>query len=175
MTRTVLFPRTGRGTALCGVLLLVTAEGLAVGLAPHPLRLFLSGTLIGASVAGLLLALLLAGSRRRAGTAALLAGARAGGEDTQWFSARSLDGFPMEQVRPLLLAPGAPGLSRLYTAWVFATHGQDPRWIARHLDLPGRTARLLVTEARRRTGAGPAAASGPSAPTSAGPTSAGPG
>ncbi|MBD0672267.1 hypothetical protein, partial [Streptomyces sp. CBMA156] len=64
MTRTVLFPRTGRGTALCGVLLLITTEGLAVGLAPHPLRLFLSGAFLGASVAGLLLALLLAGTRR---------------------------------------------------------------------------------------------------------------
>ncbi|MEU3571992.1 hypothetical protein AB0E96_26725 [Kitasatospora sp. NPDC036755] len=162
MTRTVLFPRTGRGAALCGVLLLITAEGLAVGLAPHPLRLFLSGALVGASVAGLLLALLLAGSRRRAGTAALLRGAGATGEagaaddSTQWFSARSLDGFPMEQVRPLLLSPGAPGLSRLYTAWMFATQGQDPRWIARHLELPARTARLLVTAARRHTGAAPA-------------------
>ncbi|MFE4356671.1 hypothetical protein DR950_34800 [Kitasatospora xanthocidica] len=154
MTRTALFPRTGRGTALCGVLLLITAEGLAVALAPHPLRLFLSGTLIGASTAGLLLALLLATSRRRAGAAAA-AGARPFRDDAQWFSARSLDGFPMEQVRPLLLAPGAPGLSRLYTAWVFATHGHDPQWIARHLDLPVRTARLLVTAARRHTGAAP--------------------
>ncbi|MFE7590062.1 hypothetical protein ACFU6K_11700 [Kitasatospora sp. NPDC057512] len=153
MTRTALFPRTGRGTALCGVLLLITAEGLAVGLAPHPLRLFLSGTLIGASVAGLLLALLLAAGRRRAGAAA---GPGPFRDDAQWFSARSLDGFPMEQVRPLLLAPGAPGLSRLYTAWVFATHGHDPQWIARHLDLPVRTARLLVTAARRHTGAAPA-------------------
>ncbi|MEV7185595.1 hypothetical protein [Kitasatospora sp. NPDC093102] len=70
MTRPVLFPRAGRGTALCVVLLLITAEGLAVGLAPGPLRLFLSGVLIGASLAGLLLALLLATSRQRAGAAA---------------------------------------------------------------------------------------------------------
>ncbi|MFE4974142.1 hypothetical protein ACFRAR_18785 [Kitasatospora sp. NPDC056651] len=164
MTRTVLFPRTGRGTALCGVLLLITAEGLAVGLAPDPLRLFLSGTFIGASAAGLLLALLLATSRRRAGTAAALAGAGPLGGDAQWFSARSLDGFPMEQVRPLLLSPGAPGLNRLYTAWVFATHGHDPQWIARHLDLPTRTARLLVTAARRHAPAGPSAPPGRSAP-----------
>ncbi|MFI2606509.1 hypothetical protein [Kitasatospora sp. NPDC018619] len=181
MTRTALFPRTGRGAALCGVLLLTTAEGLAVGLAPHPLRLFLSGTLIGASVAGLLLALLLATSRRRAGGGTARAGdgaaragdgaaragdgaARAGGgtaraghgplrDDAQWFSARSLDGFPMDLVRPLLLAPGAPALGRLYTAWVFATHGHDPQWIARHLELPVRTSRLLVTAARRHASA----------------------
>ncbi|MFJ9448483.1 hypothetical protein ACIRRH_42805 [Kitasatospora sp. NPDC101235] len=70
MTRPVLFPRTGRGTALCGVLLLITAEGLAVGLAQGPLRHFLCGALIGASLAGLLLAVLLATSRQRAGAAA---------------------------------------------------------------------------------------------------------
>ncbi|MFE4513099.1 hypothetical protein ACFRMQ_02725 [Kitasatospora sp. NPDC056783] len=165
MTRTALFPRTGRGTALCGVLLLITIEGLAIGLAPDPLRLFLSGTFIGASVAGLLLALLLATSRRRAGAAAAPAGAGRLGGDAQWFSARSLDGFPMEQVRPLLLSPGAPGLNRLYTAWVFATHGHDPQWIARQLDLPTRTARLLVTAARRHHPAGPSARTDPSTPT----------
>ncbi|MFH8385106.1 hypothetical protein ACH4E7_29890 [Kitasatospora sp. NPDC018058] len=145
MTRTALFPRTGRGTALCGVLLLLALQGLAVGVAPAPLRLFLSGVLIGASVVGLLLALLLAHSRQRAG----LAGKATPDDDAQWFSARSLEGFPMEQVRPLLLSPGAPGLNRLYTAWVFATHGHDPQWIAHHLDLPSPTARLLVTAARQ--------------------------
>ncbi|MFD8781146.1 hypothetical protein [Kitasatospora sp. NPDC059599] len=160
---------------MSGVLLVLALQGLAVGLAPGPLRLFLSGVLIGASVAGLLLALLLATGRRRAGTArtadprnpadpadladrarrrsarSAQAGTNApGDDDTQWFTARSLEGFPMEQVRPLLLAPGAPGLNRLYTAWMFATHGQDPQWIAHHLDLPTPTARLLVTAARNR-------------------------
>ncbi|MEU4119106.1 hypothetical protein AB0F71_32015 [Kitasatospora sp. NPDC028055] len=62
-----------------------------------------------------------------------------------------LDDFPMEQVRPLLLGPDAPGLNRLYTAWVFATHGHDPQWIADHLGLPTPTARLLVTAARQQT------------------------
>ncbi len=66
----------------------------------------------------------------------------------------------MEQVRPLLLSPGAPGLSRLYTAWVFATHGHDPQWIAHHLDLPTPTARLLVTAARNHP-----APAGPGHPT----------
>ncbi|MFI9359491.1 hypothetical protein ACIG5E_00275 [Kitasatospora sp. NPDC053057] len=149
MTRAAIpFPRTGRTTALGGVLLLLTLQCLAVGVAPEPLRLFLSGVLIGASVAGLLLALLLAHSRQRASPAGR-DGKAAPEDDAQWFSARSLDGFPMEQVRPLLLSPGAPGLNRLYTAWVFATHGHDPQWIAHHLDLPTPTARLLVTAARR--------------------------
>ncbi|HJD81860.1 hypothetical protein ABZX88_34210 [Kitasatospora aureofaciens] len=146
MTRAAIpFPRTGRTTALGGVLLVLTLQCLAVGVAPGPLRLFLSGVLIGASVAGLLLALLLAHGRQRA--------ARTRGttpdDDAQWFSARSLEGFPMEQVRPLLLAPGSPGLNRLYTAWMFATHGHDPQWIAHHLGLPTPTARLLVTAARQ--------------------------
>ncbi|MEV7770913.1 hypothetical protein [Kitasatospora sp. NPDC086791] len=168
-------PRSGRATALSGVLLVIALQCLAVGVAPGPLRLFLSGALIGASVAGLLLALLLATSRRRAGAAGRANQRRArdardtrnacnaqeacdargrttapGDDDAQWFSARSLEGFPMEQVRPLLLAPGAPGLNRLYTAWMFATHGHDPHWIAHHLDLPTPTARLLVTAARNR-------------------------
>ncbi|MGA5817637.1 hypothetical protein ACPC54_07230 [Kitasatospora sp. NPDC094028] len=145
MTAITPLPRTGRGTALGGVLLLLVLQGIAVGVAPAPLRLFLSGVLIGASVAGLLLALLLAHSRRRA---VRPADRPADEDDAQWFSARSLDGFPMDQVRPLLLAPGAPGLNRLYTAWVLATHGRDPQWIAHHLALPVPTARLLVTAAR---------------------------
>lgn len=153
MTRTALFPWTNRGTALCVVMLLLALQVTALGVAPAPLRLFLSGVLIGASVVGLLLALLLAHSRQRAGRptadrAAAVAVA-AGDDDTQWFSARSLEGFPMEQVRPLLLGPDAPGLNRLYTAWVFATHGHDPQWIAHHLGLPTPTARLLVTAARQ--------------------------
>ncbi|MFJ9691614.1 hypothetical protein [Kitasatospora sp. NPDC101183] len=152
MTTVTPFPPITRGTALGGVLLLVVVEGVAVGLAPDRLRLFLSGVLVGASVAGLLLALLLARSRRRAGRPA---GAPAGEDDTQWFSARSLEGFPMEQVRPLLLAPDAPGLNRLYTAWIFATHGHDPQWIAHHLDLSTPTARLLVAAARRHATAAP--------------------
>ncbi|MFE5588136.1 hypothetical protein [Kitasatospora sp. NPDC056531] len=148
MTGTALFARTGRGTALCGVLLLLGLQTVALALAPAPLRPFLSGVLIGAATAGLLLALLLAQSRRQAGRP-LADRAVAVEDDTQWFSARSLEGFPMEQVRPLLLAPGAPGLNRLYTAWVFATHGHDPQWIANHLDLPTPTARLLVAAARQ--------------------------
>ncbi|MFJ9844985.1 hypothetical protein ACIRYZ_31990 [Kitasatospora sp. NPDC101155] len=148
MTRTALFPGTGRGTALCGVLLLLVLQTAALALAPAPLRPFLSGVLIGAATAGLLLALLLAQSRRAGRPAAERVAAGAGDDDTQWFSARSLEGFPMEQVRPLLLSADAPGLNRLYTAWVFATHGHDPQWIARHLDLPTPTARLLVAAAR---------------------------
>ncbi|MFF2149496.1 hypothetical protein [Kitasatospora sp. NPDC058190] len=148
MTGTAPFARTGRGTALCGVLLLLGLQTVALALAPAPLRPFLSGVLIGAATAGLLLALLLARSRRQAGRP-LADRAAAGEDDTQWFSARTLEGFPMERVRPLLLAPGAPGLNRLYTAWVFATHGHDPQWIARHLDLPTPTARLLVAAARQ--------------------------
>ncbi|MFD9689196.1 hypothetical protein ACFXPX_21210 [Kitasatospora sp. NPDC059146] len=145
MTRTALFPWTSRGTALCVAVLLLALQVAALGAAPAPLRLFLSGVLIGGSAVGLLLALLLAHSRQRAG----LAAPPAPEDDAQWFSARSLEGFPMEQVRPLLLGPDAPGLNRLYTAWVFATHGHDPQWIAHHLGLPTPTARLLVTAARQ--------------------------
>ncbi|MEV7189721.1 hypothetical protein [Kitasatospora sp. NPDC093102] len=148
MTKAAQFPRTGRGATLVGVLLLLSLEPLAVGVAPPRLRLFLGGVLIGASTAGLLVALLFARSRRTARKALALP---LGDDDTQWFSARTLEGFPMEQVRPLLLSPGAPGLNRLYTAWVFALHGHDPQWIARQLDLPTPTARLLVDAARRHT------------------------
>ncbi|MER7845149.1 hypothetical protein ABTZ03_14530 [Kitasatospora sp. NPDC096077] len=154
LPRTWSLPWTGRTTALSGVLLLLAVEGLAVGVAPAPLRLFLSGVLIGASVVGLLLALLLAHSRQRAGRS-VAERVAAGEDDAQWFSARSLEGFPMEQVRPLLLAPDAPGLNRLYTAWVFATHGHDPQWIAHHLDLPTPTARLLVAAARKQNTSAP--------------------
>ncbi|MFJ7244167.1 hypothetical protein ACIQWA_05900 [Kitasatospora sp. NPDC098652] len=151
MTRTALFPWTGRGTALCVAMLLLALQVAALGVAPAPLRLFLSGVLIGGSAVGLLLALLLAHSRQRAGRPPTGRAGALGEDDAQWFSARSLEGFPMEQVRPLLLGPDAPGLNRLYTAWVFATHGHDPQWIADHLGLPTPTARLLVTAARQQT------------------------
>ncbi|WP_073809106.1 hypothetical protein [Kitasatospora sp. CB01950] len=144
MTRIALYPWTGRGAALTGVLLLLVLEATAMGTAPAGLRSFLGGVLLGSSTAGLVVALLLARTLHR--TLALPAN-----DDTRWYTARTLDGFPMEQVRPLLLASGGPGLNRLYTAWVFATHGHEAPWIARHLDLPVPTARLLVDAARRHS------------------------
>ncbi|MEU1289698.1 hypothetical protein [Kitasatospora sp. NPDC005856] len=148
MTRIGLHSWSSRGIILSAVLLLLALEGVAVGVAPGRLRLFLCGLLIGASVAALLLAQLLGRSHRAHRRSAVLP---VGDDDAQWFSARTLEGFPMDEVRPLLRAPGAPGLNRLYTAWVFATHGHDPQWIAHHLDLPPSTTRVLVDAAHRHT------------------------
>jgi hypothetical protein len=36
----------------------------------------------------------------------------------------------------------------MYTAWIFATHGQDAVWLKHHLDLPADLAHLLVDAAR---------------------------
>jgi hypothetical protein len=57
----------------------------------------------------------------------------------------------MEAVRPLLLGLDAPDLNHLYTAWLFATHGNDAVWIEQNLDLPGEMSRLLVGAARCQT------------------------
>jgi hypothetical protein len=68
--------------------------------------------------------------------------------DNSWFTAQALQDFPMDAVRPRLLEPDAPDLTSMYTAWIFATHGQDAVWLKHHLDLPADLAHLLVDAAR---------------------------
>ncbi|MEV0194309.1 hypothetical protein AB0I39_38035 [Kitasatospora purpeofusca] len=65
MTNIARHPRTGRGAALLGVLLLLAVEATAMNTAPAGTRSFLGGVLLGASAAGLVLALLLARASRR--------------------------------------------------------------------------------------------------------------
>ncbi|MDH6120942.1 hypothetical protein ABH930_004905 [Kitasatospora sp. GAS204A] len=43
-------------------------------------------------------------------------------------------------------------MNRLYTAWVFATHGHDTGRLERQLDLTGGLARELVEQAHQRSG-----------------------
>ncbi|MGW2557456.1 hypothetical protein [Streptomyces sp. NPDC001635] len=73
-----------------------------------------------------------------------------GAADAAWSTAQALQRFPMDAVRPWLLGPVAADLSHLYTAWIFATNGQDAVWLERHLGLPEGLAHLLADAARQR-------------------------
>ncbi|WP_225101729.1 hypothetical protein [Streptomyces sp. CoH27] len=141
-------PHTGEVTALVGVIILMVLEMTALATAPARDRPLVSGALIGAGTATFVVVAALWHShrgatrqRRRSLTETV---------DESWFTADTLEGFPMEDVRPCLLGKDAPSLNTLYTAWVFATHGQDAHWIEHHLNLPAGITHLLVDAARQR-------------------------
>ncbi|MFJ5880059.1 hypothetical protein [Kitasatospora cineracea] len=152
MTRIHQYPWSARGAALTGVLLLLVLETVSLATAPAGLRSFLGGVLLGSSTAALLLALLLERTRRRALSRLAVPGPDAAAGRTGGVPAD----FPMDRVRPVLLAPDAPRLNLLYTGWVFAVDGRDARWISHRLGLPPDTARLLTDAARHRGTTGPA-------------------
>ncbi|MGJ5752053.1 hypothetical protein FB563_0121 [Streptomyces puniciscabiei] len=140
-------PHTGEVTAMLGVIVLMVLEVTALATAPARDRPLVSGALIGAGTATFVVVALWHGhrgatrQRRRSLTETV---------DELWFTAHTLEGFPMEAVRPYLLGKNAPSLNSLYTAWVFAIHGQDAHWIQRHPNLPADVTRLLVDAARQR-------------------------
>lgn len=103
---------------------------------------------VGAGISAFLVMAALWHHRRRAARRARPPVPEEVGEE--WFTAKTLAGFPMEAVRPLLLRPGAPNLARLYVAWVLATHGHEAGWIECHLGLPEQVVHILVDAARQR-------------------------
>ncbi|MFD7341161.1 hypothetical protein ACFV98_35030 [Streptomyces violascens] len=142
-------PRIGEGPVLLVVTLAAVSELVAVRLAPSGIRPAVSGFLLGAAVAVLAMTALLSHRRRRIAarhhpvvSTELV--------DESWFTARTLDGFPVEDVRPRLLGPDAPDLHRLYAAWILAPYGWDTAWIGHQLGLPHDIAALLVGAARAR-------------------------
>jgi hypothetical protein len=116
-------PRAGEAAAALGVLTLAVLELVVLGVAPAGDRPGIGGALVGAAAVAFILVAVLR-CHRRAGTRRSAQRLTEASED-EWFTARTLENFPMEAVRPLLLGPAAPGLNRLCTAWVFATHGND--------------------------------------------------
>ncbi|MFJ8622936.1 hypothetical protein ACIRD3_08810 [Kitasatospora sp. NPDC093550] len=146
MTTSRLHPRPGEAAVLLTVLGLLILEEIALGLAEDDDRPVIGGILIGASGAGLLVvgAVLLSrwlDARRPLPLPPM-------GPNGREYSARALEGFPMEAVRPLLLAEDAPQLGQLYSAWMLAKSGRPATWIARRLDIPLDAAHLLVNAAR---------------------------
>ncbi|MER7767473.1 hypothetical protein [Kitasatospora sp. NPDC096140] len=146
MSTSRLRPRPGEAAALLTVLGLLVLEEIALGMAEEDERPVIGGILIGASGTGLLVvgAVLLTrwlDARRPLPLPPA-------GPDGPEYSARALEGFPMEAVRPLLLAENAPRLDRLYSAWMLARSGRPAPWIARRLDIPLDAAHLLVDAAR---------------------------
>ncbi|WP_030260227.1 MULTISPECIES: hypothetical protein [Streptomyces] len=146
MTTSRLYPRPGEAAVLLTVLGLLVLEEIALGMAEREDRPVIGGILIGASGTGLLVvgAVLLS---RWLDTRRPLP-LPPDGPNGREYSARALEGFPMEAVRPLLLAENAPQLGQLYSAWMLARAGRPAPWIARRLDIPLDAAHLLVDAAR---------------------------
>ncbi|MEV7598479.1 hypothetical protein AB0O91_13975 [Kitasatospora sp. NPDC089797] len=153
MTTSRLFPRPREAAVLAAVLGLLVLEEIALNLAEEDARPVVGGLLIGASCSGLLaVGALLFGRWLDARRPLPLPPPGPNGRE---YSARALEGFPMEAVRPLLLAEHAPQLGQLYSAWMLARTGRPAPWIARRLDLPLDAVQLLVDAARTRTGTRP--------------------
>ncbi|MGW2318575.1 hypothetical protein [Streptomyces sp. NPDC001680] len=146
--RTLPHAPTGEGVALLGVLTLIMLEVTALATAPARDRPIVSGALMGAGTAAFVLVAAVWHAHRD--TARQAHRRLHETVDDSWFTARTLEGFPMEAVRPYLLGRDAPSLNRLYTAWILATHGEDAPRIERHLDLPADITHLLVDAARQR-------------------------
>ncbi|WP_063750639.1 hypothetical protein [Streptomyces roseochromogenus] len=146
--RTLSQQRTGEGAAMLGVLTLVALEIAALATAPAPRPAARQRGSHRRCPAAFVLVAAVWHSHRNAARQAR----RRPHEtvDDSWFTARTLDGFPKEAVRPYLLGKDAPSLNRLYTAWILATHGEDAPWIERRLGLPADITRLLVDAARQR-------------------------
>ncbi|MGW3042324.1 hypothetical protein ACWC9T_20340 [Kitasatospora sp. NPDC001159] len=153
MTTSRLFPRPRDAAVLLTVLGLLVLEEVALGMAEEEDRPVIGGVLIGVSCSGLLLVGAVLFSRwldtRRPLPLPPL------GPNGREYSARALEGFPMEAVRPLLLAEHAPQLGQLYSAWMLAKAGRPAAWIARRLDIPLDAVRLLADAARAHTGTRP--------------------
>ncbi|MFG2847877.1 hypothetical protein ACGF12_32615 [Kitasatospora sp. NPDC048296] len=149
MTTSRLFPRPREAAVLLAVLGLLVLEEIALGMAEEEDRPLIGGILIGASCSGLLVVGAVLFSRwleaRRPLPLPPL------GPNGREYSARALEGFPMEAVRPLLLAEHAPQLGQLYSAWMLARAGRPAPWIARRLDIPLDAAQLLTDAARAHT------------------------
>ncbi|WP_229852470.1 hypothetical protein [Streptomyces albospinus] len=149
----------GRGTAprrwspeIAATLMVIAvgaAEVAVLRLAPPDLRPVISAGLLGGALAALVLFAAVWRSRHTPAREVHHPVLPEAGPDG-WFGADALEGFPMEEIRPLLPAPDAPDLNRLYTAWILVNHGHDAPWISHHLDLPPAAVRLLVDAAYQR-------------------------
>ncbi|MFJ3221458.1 hypothetical protein ACIPLC_36765 [Kitasatospora sp. NPDC086801] len=140
--------RTGEGLAAFTAAVVAVAAMAAIGLSPAGDQPVVGAALGGAAMAvlGVLVVTAfarLARSRRHT---------RQFDHDTvqAWFTTPDIEDFPEEALRPLLPESDPPSMNRLYTAWVFATHGHDAVWLERHFDLPGDLAHKLVEQARHR-------------------------
>lgn len=153
MTTSRLLPPPREAAVLAAVLGLLVLEEIALGLAEEEDRPVIGGILIGASCSGLLVVGAVLFSRWLDARRPLPLPPP--GPNGREYSARALEGFPMEAVRPLLLTEHAPQLGQLYSAWMLARTGRTASWIARRLDLPVEAVQLLVDAARTHTGPRP--------------------
>lgn len=146
--RTLPHPHTGEGAAALGAFVVAALELVALSTAPAGDRPVIAAALVGAA----LVFLLLAGVRHRCRRCSVqpVQAAPSKAVDKDWFTAESVQDFPIEAVRPLLSCADPPSLSSLYSAWVFATEGHDAVWIERHLGLSPVAVHTLCEVARTR-------------------------
>ncbi|MFD9684642.1 hypothetical protein ACFXPX_01645 [Kitasatospora sp. NPDC059146] len=153
MTTSRLLPHPREAAVLAAVLGLLVLEEIALGLAEEEDRPVIGAVLIGASCSGLLVVGAVLFSRWLEARRPLPLPPP--GPNGREYSAWALEGFPMEAVRPLLLAEHAPQLGQLYSAWMLARAGRTAPWIARRLGLPVEAVQLLVDAARSHTASPP--------------------
>jgi hypothetical protein len=142
-------PISGDLLAMCGVLLLAGLELVALATASAGQRPLATGAVIGSGTAAFITSWAILHARHR--TAGRPHHDQPSGPvDTSWFTDHTLDGFPMDEIRPFLLGPDPIALDRFYTAWILAIGGHDATWLADHLDLPEDAMRPLTQAAQRQ-------------------------
>jgi hypothetical protein len=67
--------------------------------------------------------------------------------DQSWFTAQMLEDFPMDRLRPELLASPGLHLNTLYAAWSCAVMGRDAAWLQDRFTLEQRIAEVLAQAA----------------------------
>jgi hypothetical protein len=132
------------GLTALGIVALALLELLSWHLAPPPYRLLIGAALAAVAVAAWAVYAAVCHGHRHRDLAQRSADPLDGSPGEQWFTDDTLDGFPAQAVRSLLEGPHPPDSNLLCTAWVFAGHGYDATWIARHLGLPTTAVQPLI-------------------------------
>lgn len=137
--------------ALCsmgtGLALLAAAELATLMAVSGRDRLIVAGALVGACLSLVLIALGIVRTRRTVDT--IDDPSRTSPPASPQLSAALLEGFPMDQLRPALLAdPERLRLEMLYTAWRCALLGRDTAWIEARFAVDPHVAKTLVRAAR---------------------------
>lgn len=147
MARWISGPERVLRRAGTGIAVLALAELATLLAVSGRERLIMAGALVGACLSLAVVAFGILRMRRAVG--AVEVPHPKAGVARSWVPAAMLEGFPMDQLRPALLAaPDRLDLDLLYTAWTSAVLGRDAAWIQERFRLDPWVADLLVRAAR---------------------------
>ncbi|WP_042379839.1 hypothetical protein [Streptacidiphilus melanogenes] len=147
MARWISRPERVLRRAGAGIAVLALAELATLLAVSGRERLIMAGALVGACLSLAVVAFGILRLRHVVGAAEVPH--PQAGVARSWVPAAMLEGFPMDQLRPALLAdPDRLDLDLLYTAWTSAVLGRDAAWIQERFRLDPWVADLLVRAAR---------------------------